>query len=258
MNRILRTLLAATLLVGLCFAQAPAPETHTQFVQHIYNATALLYTQDEAGGMHMDCTATAYRKTATGYRFVSATHCVQGSTDDENAETHFFLTSDSAEKTFIPAKLVRAGNRSTGDDFSIFEVVTSQTFETIPLGDSTTLVAGSHVVNVASPLGLGKQYFEGYISAPKIDRPAIDAGEVKWHNVMLVHIGGGPGSSGSSIISEDQHAIVGFLVGGFGADIGKIIVPVSTFIAFEKQVDAGTYKRRNSMEILRGFFGGRE
>lgn len=261
MKKFLATIaLLVGLLGGIGYAQKaaiPSPETHQQFVQRVYSAVVLLYSQDESGGMHMHCTATAYRKTKDGVRFVTATHCVNGHTDEEQAETHFFVTADTVgqSKTFIPAKLVKAGDRNNGDDFSIFEITTTEDFPVLPLGDSDKLAAGDVVLDVASPLGLGKQYFQGYVSAPKIDRPALDAGLVKWTNVMLVQIGSGPGSSGSAVVSEEQHAIVGFLVGGFDADIGAIVVPVSTFKAFEAKVDAGTYKRHERWDAFKSFFG---
>lgn len=258
MKNLLRTLLAALLLVGCSFAGNPNPTPEVPLAQRVYSAVTLLYSQDENGGMRMHCTATSYKKTADVYRFVTASHCVPGATDEEQADTHFFVTSDANEKAknFIPAKLVKAGDKEAGDDFAIFEVTTVEKFEVIPLGDSTKLQAGAAVIDVASPLGLGKQFFTGYISAPKLDRPALDAGEVKWKNVMLIQIGGGPGSSGSTIVSVDQKAIVAFFVGVFGADIGKICVPVSAFQAFEAKVDAGTYKKRKGIEFMRHLFGG--
>ncbi len=259
MKHTLRVLLAVLLLIGCSFAKNPVATSATEapLAQRVYSAVTLLYSQDEAGGMRMHCTATAYKKTADVYRFVTAAHCVPGDVDDEQSDVHFFVTADATvkAKNFIPAKLLKAGDKATGDDFAIFEVTTEEKFEVIPLGNSDTLQAGAPVVDVAAPLGLGKQFFNGYVSAPKIDRPALDAGEVKWHNVLLVQIGGGPGSSGSAIVSVDQKAIVAFLVGGFGADIGKICVPVSTFQAFEAKVDAGTYKKRKSIDFIRHFFG---
>lgn len=255
MKRFLNVLLLSLLFLLPAAAQ-PSADAHTKLVQHVYNAVTLLYNQDEQGGMHMRCTATAYRKTKAGYRFVSASHCVSGNTDEEQSETHFFVTPDAngKAKVFIPATLIKAGDRDAGDDFAIFEITTSESFEVVPLGNDVTAV-GTPVVDVASPLGLGKQYFEGYVSAPKLDRPPLDAGLVKWRNVMLVEIGSGPGSSGSAIVAEDQQAIVGFLVGGFSANIGAICVPVSQFKAFEAKVDAGTYKRRSHFDFLEGLLG---
>jgi S1-C subfamily serine protease len=140
--------------------------------------------------------------------------------------------------------LIQAGDKDRGDDFSIWEAETKEVFVVIPLGDNEKLSLGSEVIDIASPMGLGKQYFIGYISSPHVDRPPLDAGAVKWHDVMLVMIGSGPGSSGSAIVSTDQKAIVGFLVGGMGeANIGAIVVPVDSFKEFEKLVDTGKYKK---------------
>jgi hypothetical protein len=250
---VLTTLLfLLSFLPAMAQAEKPtAPTAHEALVSTVYNAVTLLYVQDDSGGMHMLCTATAYRKIDKGYRFASAAHCVSGETDDEQKEPHYFITADPAgAKTFIPATLLAAGDRNVGDDFSMWSVTTDIKFDVVPLGDSAKINIGAPVVNVASPLGLGKQLFVGYVSAVKLDRPQLDAGEVKWRDVMLVKIGGGPGSSGSAIVSEDQKAIVGFLVGGFQANIGMIIVPASKYVAFEQKVDGKTYKKTVDQKSL--------
>lgn len=231
-------------------------ETRAQYIQRVYNSVVLLYSQTESGGMNMHCTATAYRTLEEvdqakkispvrhGYRFASASHCVEGDTDDEQKAQKYFITVDSTgPKTFIPATLVMAGNKNIGDDFSIFDVETDIKVDVIPLGDSSKAFIGESVIDVAGPLGLGKQFFQGYISETLIDRPPIDAGDVKWRNVMLVAIGGGGGSSGSAIVSDEQKAIIGFLVGHESSNIGFLCLPVSKFIEFENAVNKGTYKK---------------
>jgi hypothetical protein len=225
--------------------------SHKEFVQHVYDSVVLLYGQDESGGMRMHCTATAYEQLAdkSGYRFATASHCVSGKTEKEQkAQKYFVTTDDAGAKTFIPAVLIEAGDKIVGDDFAIFEIKTALSFTTTPLGDSNKLSLGNRVINVASPFGLGKQYFEGYVSNLKLDRPPLDAGIVRWSDVMLVEIGSAGGSSGSAIISEDQHAIVGFLVGGTNTTIGAIIIPVSRFKTFEASVKAGTYHKTKKSE----------
>jgi S1-C subfamily serine protease len=245
----------STLCVGQeapTISTTPAPAASTiSLASSVYKAVTLLYSQDESGGMHMHCTATAYKKTEKGYRFVTASHCVPGDSPEEQADTKYFVTSDAeGEKTYIKATLVAASDKSSGEDFAIFQVDTKAAFDVIPLGDNTKLHLGSPVIDVAGPLGLGKQFFQGYVSNLKLDRPKLDAGEIQWKDVMLVMIGGGPGSSGSSIVSEDQKAIVGFLVGSFSANIGHICVPVEDFKKFEAKVDAGTYGDKSALERM--------
>ncbi len=101
------------------------------------------------------------------------------------------------------------------------------------------------MLNIASPFGLGKQLFVGYVSLAHVDRPKMDLNEVQWTDVMMVNIGGGPGSSGSAIVSEDQKAIVAFLVGSFNSgNVGAICIPVNKFKAFENAVVDKTYKKQ--------------
>lgn len=220
-------------------------QSKTQLTQRVYDSVVLLYQQDESGGMQMLCSATNYKQVdKTTYRYVSAAHCVQGKTEAEQKSAKYFVTMDTnGSKTFVPAKLVEAGDMAVGDDFSIFEVKSDAQLAVVPLGDDTKMHIGDDVMSVAAPLGLGKQFFEGFVSEMKIDRPPLDAGVVKWHDTMLIEIGGGPGSSGSSIVSDDQQAIVGFLVGGTPANIGMIVIPVSQFKVFEAKVDSGKYKK---------------
>jgi hypothetical protein len=258
-----RVFLAAMLALLCCVgARADREVSRKEFVQQVYSSVVLLYSQDVSGGMTMHCTATAYRtKEHDGKkftRFVSAAHCVKGDTDEEQSHQAFFITLDSeGAKTFIPAKLVRAGDKKKGDDFAIFEVEGDK-FPVVQLGDNKKLQIGDEVVDVSSPFGLGKMYYQGYISNTHVDRPPVDAGEVEWNNVMIVSIGGGPGSSGSAIVSVEQHAIVGFLVGQIsGGNIGFIVVQVDKFKAFEEAVDKGTYKKTPAKEdLLKGLFGG--
>lgn len=223
-------------------------QSKPEFAQKVYNSVVLLYGQTEDGGMRMYCTATAYstvqHNQVTYTRFVSAAHCVEGDDDAEQKLQKFFITSDSeGAKTFIPAKLIESGDKKKGDDFSIFEVEGTQ-FPVIPLGDSSQIHMGDSVLDVSSPFGLGKIYYEGYIGNIHLDRPPLDAGDVQWTDLMIAEIGGGPGSSGSSVVSTDQHAIIGFLVGSFGeGNPGMIVVPVDKFKVFESAVDQGTYKK---------------
>lgn len=258
-----RVFLAAVLsLLACCVSRADRQPTKQEFAQQVYNSVVLLYGQTPDGGMQMRCTATAYKvvkkegKDMT--RFVSAAHCVSGDTDEEQKQQKYFVTSDAlGSKTFIPASLVEAGDKKKGDDFSIFEVEGSK-FPVVALGDNSKVTVAEPVIDVSAPLGLGRLYFEGYVSSVKVDRPPVNAGDVQWNDVMIVSIGGGPGSSGSCVVSLEQHAVIGFLVGSFGnGNIGFIVVPVNKFKAFEDAVDKGTYKKsapKKDKDILESFF----
>jgi S1-C subfamily serine protease len=221
-------------------------------VKQTYNSTALLYRQTESGGMEMTCTATAFEKTDKGYRFASASHCVSEADKlherVEVLKTRFYLTFDEkADKKFYPATLEMAGYQPKGDDFSILSIETTDTVSIVPLGDEHLDESGSEVVNIASPNGLGKQIFHGYISSLYLDRPIVEE-DINWQGVMLLQIQAGPGSSGSAIVSVKQSAIVGFIVGLYGEN--RFVMPVSRFKAFRQAVLDGKYKYFNKDNIV--------
>lgn len=247
-------ILTVALAVGLFILPVRAQDVPKAEINHLYGSVALLYTQTDAGDMRMTCSVTAFAQRPVDplksnseivYRFVSAAHCVEGSNDRQQQLQKFYISADSkGTKAYLPAKLVQTGDKALGDDFSLFEVTTAEHFDITPLGDSSNLQMGDPVIDVSGALGMGKQYFQGYVSEVHLDRPPLNAGPVQWTDVMLIQIGGGPGSSGSAIVSTSQKAIVGFLVGSDGeGDIGKICVPVSKFSSFVRAVDAGTYKK---------------
>lgn len=258
-------LLSLMLFATPCLAQKPkdtgiAVGPNAPLIEKTYRSVVLLFQEDESGGMHMLCTATAYKQVPNKpdvdakfetYRMVSASHCVIGKTEADQKANKYYVTTDSTgAKNFLPARLIESGDESVGDDFSIFEVETKEPFTITPLGSSSELKINSPVINVASPMGLGKQFFIGYVSDLKVDRPPLDAGVVKWDDALLIMIGSGPGSSGSSIVSVDSGNIVAFLVGGTGAEIGAICVPVDKFKKFEALVDAGKYKKHKASDNL--------
>jgi hypothetical protein len=224
---------------------AQISKTDSDFVAKTYvPSTALLYAQNDGGDMKMRCTATAIEKNEKGYVFVTAAHC--GCVDDTDEskvtaeKTFFYITADGeGGKEFLKAKPIACGYRHAGDDFLLFQVDTKEAFGVIPLGDDPRTM--DVVVNVASPLGLGKQVFVGSVSAAKLDRPVVQD-DIDWTNAILLQLfGTDGGSSGSSVVCLDQKAICAFVVGS----IDKTTItamPVSRLVKLRKQVADGKYK----------------
>lgn len=235
------------LLIAVLTLSAPVLAQPPTLAEKATKAVALLYAQDEKGGMVMRCTATAFDKTRKGYKLISAAHCI--GSDDTNKERSaksknipFFVTFDETQavKKFHPARVEWVGYQHHGHDFAVFFVETEETWEIIPLGDEKKLKADAAILNVASPLGLGIQVIRGTISSVYLDRPVIQ-GDINWRGSMLLSIPTvGGGSSGSAVISTEQEAIVGFLVGTIGGN-NITAIPVSAFKAVREQIEAKTY-----------------
>ena len=241
-----RSLIVCCLLLvsASAFAQKPNPDLNALAMK----AVALLYRQDESGGLRMLCTATAFEKTAKGYHFVSAAHCIGDDSDKQNgsaadpSDKNFFITlDDPTNKTFYAAIPKGVGYQHRGDDFSYFEVETKDEIAFVPLGDEAQEAVGGDITNVSSPYGLGKQLFHGSISSLKLERPVV-LDSINWRNAIMLQISGpGPGSSGSAIVSQTQRKIVAFLVGTVGGS-NVVAIPVSKFKEFRASVEKGKYK----------------
>lgn len=240
--------LLAILFALVISAPSPSLASDNSFITKAKEAVGLLYSMDSGGTMNMHCTATAFEKVEKGYLFVTAAHCVgsDDTTKEKSAnpfKTSFFITFDerTQEKKFYPAKPKLVGYQSRGEDFAIFEVDTPDKWQTVDIGDEKVLQDGAQYWNIASPLGLGRQTFEGIISSVFLDRPLI-SGDINWGGTLVLQqTGVNGGSSGSALISKETHKIVGFLVGSVG-ETTTIAIPVSRFIAVRKAADLGKYK----------------
>jgi hypothetical protein len=232
--------LALALLLSLT-----ASVSAQSFTDRAKAATAILYAQDAQGGLSMRCTATAFARDGEVYQFVSAAHCA-GSDDTTKekvakAPTLYITFDERAEKVFWRAEVVATGYQHRGDDFLILSVTSSKDWPTIPIGDERQEAEGNAVLNIASPLGLGKQVFHGSISKLTLDRPVIE-GDINWKGSVLLQMPGTDGgSSGSAVLSESQEAIVAFLVGTIGGS-AITAIPASKFEEFRTRVADGKYR----------------
>lgn len=247
------------LLIVLLIA-SPSYARDKKLVEQVKNSVAILYSQDGSGGMSMRCTVTAFEQLASesvvngkkvavveGYLFATAAHCVgsDDATKERSADTKttpFFITFDDTHvKQFYEATPVFVGYQSRGEDFAVFKVKTNEKWSTVPIGDEKKASDGDDVINVSVPQGLGKQVLYGNITSVFLDRPIIE-GDINWKGTIALSIGGvNGGSSGSAIVSEDQGAIIGFLVGTIGGSTITAI-PISRFVAVRKAVLEKLYK----------------
>jgi len=225
-----------------------APHDTEPLENDFMNATTLLYGQDESGSMKMLCTATAFEREGKVYHFAAAAHCVsEDDTDHERVQMHqmsWFITFDDLkDKNFVSAKVLGVGYQHRGDDFAVFEVVIEKRAVPImPLAENPHL--GEVIVNIASPLGLGKQLFRGHVSMEHLNRPLIQD-SINWKGAALLQMSVGPGSSGSAVVSLRQKGIVAFLVGELSQQRGSpniVAIPVEKFKKFWTDVKAKKYK----------------
>lgn len=243
-----RSLYFAAIAAGLlCLPDAALANSMTPLQKKINDAVVILAGQTEDGGLKMLCTATAFEKKGDLYRFVTAAHCVA---DDDTghkrvavAQTNWYVTFDEVGlKEFHPAKILYVGYQSRGDDFAILEAVLKREIPVIPLAERDG-EKGEAIDNVAAPLALGKQLFDGHVSLDDLDRPVIQ-GSINWWHATLLQVNVGPGSSGSAVVSRKQEAIIAILVGNvsFRSSPNVVAIPVTKLRRFLKDAKCGKYE----------------
>ncbi|MDA4129267.1 MAG: serine protease [Thaumarchaeota archaeon] len=234
---------------------AAAPETRNKkFENQAWENTAFLYYQDEGSNEpHFTCTASVFATLKTNdYLLETASHCVSqvrpdpfsndedtlGKALGKSIKTSdiifgltkpgkFFVSFSGPHNPIFDEVTVFQNSDKEKDDVAVLELHTYLKLRPIPLGDERLDDRGSSIFNVGCPGGFAKLETWGTISLLKDDTGVADD---PWPGAILADLRIAPGSSGSPVFDEQQHAIIGvvvaiFLTKGFPAI--SVIEPVS-------------------------------
>lgn len=224
MKNFVRILIAAFALTFVGSGLSATIKPPKGYYRKAYDATFMLYGSSKKDQVenHPMCSATAFRKVQGGYLLLSAGHCTKEGTPDEfPADLTYSVSSDIGTPTY-PVKLLKfAFNEETNLDFSIFFFPTALKFPVIELGDENSERVGNATYNFNFSKGVVKIFAKGVVAAPLIPK-----GEP--HNLWLVTQFAASGSSGSAVISEKTHKIIGIVSYGWETrTMPEGIVPIS-------------------------------
>lgn len=210
------------------------------FHRKVYKATLALSAtsvQAEVDTPRFLCTVTAFEQVKGGYLLVGAGHCTPLN-DDLYPDMSFFVSNDLDQPTH-PVSLLKAElDRDGRVDYSIWYYPTKEKLPVIPLGESQSLHVGDKTYNVNFSLRIAKLTTSGEIAS--IEATQGDAKGCFIVNDMTSH-----GASGSAIVSEEQHKIIGILVAGWdGTNLGNAIVPVEVVTDALKHMNVDEYIRQ--------------
>jgi trypsin-like peptidase len=242
----LSTIVLTLFLSAASFGQEAKKVSNAEYIKEtLYPAVGLLYSQDSEGGMRMRCTVTAIDQKDGVTTFLTAAHCGCEDTPEKKMTSPekgvvFYITGDDPDdKEFEKATVTGCGYRTKGDDFMFLSVKSKKPFPVVALGHDPELL--DQVVNVASPLGLGKQAFVGSVASPKLERPLVE-GDINWTGIVTLQMFGvNGGSSGSAVICLNQQAVCATVVGSI-AGTTMTAMPVSRLIAVKNGIADKTYK----------------
>lgn len=218
----------AALIASLVSGRALAAD-----VSKLSESVVILYRQTEAGSMQMVCTATVFENIGDEARLLTAAHCLMRFKDDGKPtldRAPMFASLDEPDnKTFVRVTGEGYGSMATGNDFAVLRARFGRQLPVVALGDESSERAGSAVVHVSAPYGIGKALFTGAIALPKIDRPLLDDDrQINWWGAMLIQGVAAGGASGSAIVSQSTGKIIGILVGHNGPFV--IAIPISRVV----------------------------
>jgi len=210
MTRLIATLLVSVMLILAPSRPAPSPKP---IAKTALQAAGLLYASKDTE-KHYLCSTFTFEHDGNKYEIGTASHCV--SDPDLPEGLKFSVMFDEVSKKEYPAKVIAVGGiDSDVGDVAVLEIETTDVLPVIPLS-TETIDYGDRVLYVGGAVALGKQLYFGNISEPKVDIPKMEGGQGApkgWNNTFLLSVAGGPGASGSGIISAKTGKIVGILVG---------------------------------------------
>ena len=225
MKRALALVLAFALTLLTFGARANTLRPPSGFDGKMWDSTLALYgTMGDT--TRFLCTAEVIEKVKDGsYILLSAGHCVQ--TIPAGIQ---FSVSDEMGGQRTPVKMLKAfeGN---GLDFSEFELLTQHKYFVMELGNDNDLRIGDAVLDVNFSAGLAKQISLGLIASEAVPASG-QCHDFECVGDFLVQMYGTAGASGSAVVSEKTHKIIGIAIWQAGSSIGLGVEPIDRFCAF--------------------------
>jgi len=222
------------LYVLLVFALAVSPVFAGQSKLHKKAEAAALVLYGESASSQVSakalCTVEAYEKVSDGYSLLTEGHCVDPDESGAPDDVKYFVAplGATSEKDGDAVEVVKWQN--DGDmDAAELHVKTSKHYEVLQLAYQNPQVE-EKVFYVGYPKMFNRVILEGQIASEvgTVDVPECE-GVCKGR--IVVQIGGGPGASGSAIISEKSGQIVGLLEGHMYEN-GVMMVPAKAIRSF--------------------------
>jgi S1-C subfamily serine protease len=153
-----------------------------------------------------------------GYELLSAGHCTPANPKLPSDMT--FSVADDMNGALTPVTLV-ASKMQEPIDWAVYYLKTNKKYPVIALGDERKTQINDKTIDVNFSMALAKEVSMGVISSS-----VQTDGEMKGFFQVTQFVS--HGASGSSVVSEKQHAIIGIVIAGIdGATLPTCVEPIS-------------------------------
>lgn len=173
------------------------------------------------------CTVTAIKKVKGGYILLGAGHCTAKGNSELPSALEYSVAENIGEKLMSVQLLKAKLDEPKNIDFAVYYLKTDKELPVIEIGDESEVYVGSKTIDVNFSLGetLTKELSEGYVSS-------VVAEKGKLKGFYLVTQFDSHGASGSAVVSEETHKIIGLVVAGVdGTTTPTIVEPISVISA---------------------------
>src|SRR5271170_4814483 len=224
----LALLLASTL-------QAKTVKPLRGFDEKVYDGSLALYASSESRSItdKFICSAQVIAKVKGGYELLSAGHCTPANSEELPGDMTFKAAEDLG-RPLMPVTLI-AAHEDGANDWAVYYLPTKKKYPVVLLGDESDVHLNSKTIDVNFSLALAKEVSMGVISST-----VQTQGDMK--GFFEVTQFDSHGASGSSIVSEKTHKVIGIVIAGVdGTTTPTWVEPAS---AISKQI-AGIDVTRN-------------
>ena len=234
-KRLLAVLASLVLATTLCAAHPTSKSVQPAkgFHGKLYNSVFALYGSSDASDIYnrFVCTVTAYQKVEGGYLLIGAGHCTSANVDELPSDMTYSVSTDLGA-TLAPVVLLK----SVMDeplDYAVYFLPTKDKYPVIPLGDESEDRIGNKTIDVNFSLGVAKMFSPGVIVSSTVKANTEAKG------FFLIDEFDSHGASGSAVVSEKTHKIIGLIIAGWdGETMPSVVEPITSVEAKLSDVDS--------------------
>lgn len=227
--KILKLLASVVLSTVLVFAPASAVAQKEirglrGFDKKVYDASLALYATSEKADIkepRFICTVSVVGKNGDVYALLGAGHCTSANTKFYD-DMKYYVADQIGEG--VQSVELAGAVVDEPTDFALFTLRTSKKYPVIPLGDESEVALNDKTIDVNFSLGITKEVSYGRVVSKVIKNSACN----NCAGFFEVEQFDSHGASGSAVISEKTHKVIGIVIAGIdGATVPSLVEPIS-------------------------------
>ena len=227
--KLVRALLGSALAIAMILTPAYAGNkninTARGFNGRVYNSVFALYGSSAASGIQdrFVCTVTAYQQVSGGYLLIGAGHCTSANAESLPSDMTYSVSEELGGK-LTPVALLKS-EMDEPLDYAVYFMPTKQKYPVLALGDETKDRIGDKTIDVNFSLAAAKMFSPGTIVSQVITT------QTEVRGFFLIDQFDSHGASGSSVVSEKTHKIIGLVIAGWdGETMPSVVEPITSIL----------------------------